>query len=110
MKKEELLMKLGIYPHLKGFRYIIDALEMIGRGDDVVEKLYQSIAFVRKVSKYSVERDIRYALSQINEDCGFYQKYMANCPKKNLAVLVCMNYGLKAEEEKNGFYRDETKS
>lgn len=102
MKKEELLMELGIYPHLRGFHYIIDALEMIGRGDDAVNKLYQTIACERNISKYSVERDIRYALAQMNKECGFYQKYMKNCPKKNLAVLACMNYGLKAEEEKNG--------
>ena len=66
MSEKELLRKLGIWPNLSGYQYLLKGLEMV-REDPaylqyVTKRLYPEIASVYRMSWPSVERAIRTTL------------------------------------------------
>lgn len=77
MKTNEFLIKLGIYPNLKGFNYIIRAVEIVKEKGylKVTKELYPQIAEEYKTTASRVERAIRHVISKISrksrKDLGF---------------------------------------
>ena len=65
-KIKSLLNRIGLYPNLSGYGYIIDALALVDKDEKVLleltKKLYPSIAKARGVTEKSVERNIRNAI------------------------------------------------
>ena len=63
MTEKELLKKLGIWPNLNGYQYLLKGFELIRENPDylqcVTKQLYPDIARVYKVKWPSVERAIR---------------------------------------------------
>ena len=66
MGGQELLRKLGIWPNLSGYQYLMKGFEMIRMDPDylqyVTKRLYPDIADVYQMSWPSVERAIRTSL------------------------------------------------
>ena len=66
MGEQELLRKLGIWPNLSGYQYLMKGFEMIRMDpdylQDVTKRLYPDIADVYQMSWPSVERAIRTSL------------------------------------------------
>ncbi len=77
MKTNEFLIKLGIYPNLKGFDYIVRAVEIVKENGhiEVTKELYPKIAEEFDTSSSKVERAMRHIVSKISknrlEDLGF---------------------------------------
>lgn len=64
---EKILLKVGIMPNLKGFRYICDAVEMIAHGETATMEIYRSIAQKNNDKNYyTVERAIRHSKSKMD--------------------------------------------
>lgn len=64
-KCEEILLKLGITPDLKGFVYIADAVEIINSEDVKVTTMYEMVAKRRNTQWTRIERAIRHAISKV---------------------------------------------
>ena len=66
MTEKELLRRLGIWPNLSGYQYMLKAFELIRENGDclqcVTKRLYPDIGRAYKVSWHSVERAIRTAV------------------------------------------------
>lgn len=65
------LIKIGVNPKYKGFRYIADAVELCIKDPSVIyngitKVLYRELAKMYSISPYSVERDIRTAIDWID--------------------------------------------
>ena len=77
MKTNEFLIKLGVYPNLKGFDYIVRAVEIIKEKGHlkVTKELYPKIAEEFGTLPTRVERAMRHIVSKISksrlEDLGF---------------------------------------
>ena len=68
-KIQDVLLKLGVTPNLKGFSYICDAVEMISKeGRLKVTYIYDKIARDNNEKTMRVERAIRHAISHVNEE------------------------------------------
>ena len=68
-KIQDVLLKLGVTPNLKGFNYICDAVEMINKeGRIKVTYIYGKIARDNNENMMRVERAIRHAISHVNEE------------------------------------------
>ena len=68
-KIQDVLLKLGVTPNLKGFDYICDAVEMINKeGRLKVTYIYDKIARDNNEKTMRVERAIRHAISHVNEE------------------------------------------
>ena len=67
MKIKNLMLDCNIYPNLKGFDYMIMAVEIVKKDGKVpiVEGVYKKIARIYQVSYISVERDLRYVVEKI---------------------------------------------
>ena len=63
MTEKELLKKLGIWPNLNGYQYLLKGFELIRENSDylqcVTKRLYPDIGKVYKAKWPSVERAIR---------------------------------------------------
>lgn len=97
MKAEQLLIELGIYPSLRGFKYICEALEMLKSGEYQVTELYRKIGEHHNSPDYTVERNIRCALSKINYEKPIAVKYLSECPRTNRTLLYMLDHLLKSE-------------
>lgn len=77
MKTNEFLIKLGVYPNLKGFDYIVRAVEIVKENGHikVTKELYPKIAEEFDTSSSKVERAMRHIVSKISksrlEDLSF---------------------------------------
>ena len=80
MKTNEILIKLGIYPNLKGFDYIVRAVEIVKSNGylQVTKDLYPRIAKEFNTLPTRVERAMRHLVSKLSKDkldnLGFVKK------------------------------------
>ncbi len=99
MDIEKVLFELGIYPDLKGFEYIPEALELIRKDHRKMTAIYEIIANKHKTTGTSVERCIRHAFGRMNPEKPFVKQMFGECPRTNAALLFMMDYRLKKWEE-----------
>ena len=101
MDIEKILFELNIYPDIKGFIYIPEALELIRKGHEKVTAIYEIIAKKHKVTVTAVERCIRHAFGRMNWEKHFVKDMFGECPRTNGTLLFMMDYRLKkwAEQE-----------
>lgn len=92
-KIEDKLIGMGIMPNLKGFNYIVEAVEkIILDGRVPVSNIYKEIGKKYGESVTKIERTIRYARNNC-KDCSF--------GKCNSEFLFCIALLVKREVEKN---------
>lgn len=78
-KVENALIEMGIYPNLKGFGYICEAVEILEKNNrdmKIVDGVYQEIAEKVGVTKLSVERAIRHAIAKVDKNGEAFKKYI----------------------------------
>lgn len=78
-KVENALIEMGIYPNLKGFDYICEAVEILEKNNrdmKIVDGVYQEIAEKLGVTKLSVERAIRHAITKVDKDGEAFKRYI----------------------------------
>lgn len=71
-KTIKILLDLGISPELRGFRYMIFAVQEIKLGTEETVKVYEKVAKRTGTSKSQVERCIRHAISKMCKSEWFY--------------------------------------
>lgn len=104
-KTEDVLLKMGIPVGLKGFGYIVDAMEFFeeeGTNVAIINGLYGSIATRRKSTKSRVERAIRYALDTARKSRGHRHTvahYIGRNNPKNSHALKYLYMMLKRKED-----------
>ena len=97
---EDVLIDIGIYPHLLGFNYICKAVSYLMENNAVkMCVLYEMIADECESTAYRVERAIRTALSKADQNCETYKKYMSVNNKSNAAMLFTLATRLKIDKE-----------
>lgn len=84
---QEILLRIGITPNLKGFNYIIQAVKLLHENEDkysyITKSLYPEIAKMNHSSYQKVERCIRHAITKaINQDYGDIEKELGTSPYK----------------------------
>ena len=70
-KTKKLLLSLGVMPNLRGFRYLVDAVEMYAErnGDiSITKELYPAIADKYGTAAIRVERNIRHSISKLGDN------------------------------------------
>lgn len=78
---QDLLTKLGVPSHLKGYRYLVTGLQMMVEdptvADAVTKRLYPEIAAVHGTTASRVERGVRHAIETIwdNGDLEDLEEY-----------------------------------
>ena len=76
-KIEELLIDMGIYPNLSGFRYICKAIPYILKDKTAkITYVYFVVSEEFGVTWTAVERAIRVAMTKINKNSEPYKKYI----------------------------------
>lgn len=66
---EDAVLSFGIPPHIKGFKYLCDAIELKINGmDAIVKGIYTTIAENNEDTVSKVERAIRHAITKIDMD------------------------------------------
>lgn len=104
-KVEDALFSIGIMAHIKGFKYIVDALEVIdakGCGISMTKVLYPEVARMNHTTPSRVERAIRHTFEIANSDRGDYEvfeKYIGHMNTTNGAALTSLYKHIKREEE-----------
>jgi hypothetical protein len=88
---KEILIEVNIFPNLKGFNYIVDAIDEINLGAKSMTEIYENIAANNKAKYSSVERGIRTAFSHCNKESLSYKKYFGNSVSNSerLFTLCC---------------------
>lgn len=78
---EELLIKLGIMPNLKGFERLCRAIEIINNSDKTLEmvEIYERVSDIYGEPPRTTERVIKWAIGKI--DLNFWRKYCDKVPK-----------------------------
>ena len=103
-KIEDTLLAMGVLAGIKGFTYIVDAIQIFDeRGTDIsiTKELYPSVAKKNSTTQSRVERAIRHAFT-IARDCrGKYETVehyigFANC--QNSSSLKQLHMMLEREE------------
>lgn len=91
------LLEIGVAPNVKGFEYIVRAIEIILEGSNVpiCKGIYLAIAEEYGVSKENVERCIRYCCGTISEE---FKKDFKN--KQNSYILYRIAFMLEEENER----------
>lgn len=102
----EALFKVGLPMNLKGFRYIVQAMELFDNGweNEKTTALYAKLAKDNNDVTYRVERSIRHALEFIYKK-GVREeviKYFDLNNKTNSAQLACFYYRLCREKGNGG--------
>lgn len=104
-KVEDVLFAMGIPANVKGFKYIIDAVEIISRDGCTVSitgVLYPEVADMNHTTPSRVERAIRHAFEIANSNRGDYEvfeKYIGHINTNNGAALTSLYKRIKREEE-----------
>lgn len=83
-KVSEMLMKMGVYPNVKGFDYIKQAIKM----DGPTIKMYEKIAQDNSDTAMRVERAIRHAIS-IAAISNYYKKLMFTDKTIKSSEFIC---------------------
>lgn len=104
-KVEDVLFDMGVPANAKGFKYIVDAVEIIGRDGCTVSitgVLYPEVADMNHTTPSRVERAIRHAFEVANSERGDYaafEKYIGHINTNNGAALTSLYKHIKREEE-----------
>lgn len=102
---EDVLFAMGIPANVKGFKYIVDAMEIIERYGCTVSitgVLYPKVADMNHTTPSRVERAIRHAFEIANSNRGDYEvfeKYIGHINTNNGAALTSLYKQIKREEE-----------
>lgn len=102
-KVENILSEIGIPASVKGFDYIVDAMEVFeehGYKVSVTKFLYPEIAKRNNSVSSRVERAIRHALEIANSTRGDYEnyeKYIGFTNTTNSAALISLYKHIKAD-------------
>lgn len=105
-KVEDVLFAIGIPANMKGFKYIVDAMEIIERDGctiSITGVLYPEVADMNRTTPSRVERAIRHAFEIANSERGDYEvfeKYIGHINTNNGAALTSLYKRIKREEEK----------
>lgn len=98
-KIKQLLIEIGIKPHIKGFKYwttaILYAIEQESKGEELGKfmELYRYIGKKHKSTIYKVERDMRYAHQELSLKEVFNVPYSIN----NTAFLFLIKEKILSE-------------
>ena len=69
----ELLNEFSIPKHLRGYRMIIDAIQVLSENPNIsVIELYEKVAEMNNSNVSRTERAIRYAIEAAYENCKMY--------------------------------------
>lgn len=104
-KVEDALFAIGIPANMKGFKYIVDAMEIIERDGctiSITGVLYPEVADMNRTTPSRVERAIRHAFEIANSERGDYEvfeKYIGHINTNNGAALTSLYKRIKREEE-----------
>lgn len=104
-KVEDVLFAMGIPANVKGFKYIVDAMEIIERDGCTVSitgVLYPEVADMNRTTPSRMERAIRHAFEIANSergDYGVFEKYIGHINTNNGAALTSLYKRIKREEE-----------
>lgn len=104
-KVEDVLFAIGIPANVKGFKYIVDAMEIIERDGCTVSitgVLYPEVADMNRTTPSRVERAIRHAFEIASSKRGDYEvfeKYIGHINTNNGAALTSLYKRIKREEE-----------
>lgn len=96
-----ILVACGMNPSLKGFNYVISALNYLDEDSSnevTLNEIYTKIGRENGVSRSAVERDIRYALTKTRSDVWDYKmcnKYIGFHHTSNLATLLNLHFQIK---------------
>jgi two-component system response regulator (stage 0 sporulation protein A) len=106
MKTKEALIAIGIYPNLKGFKYIAEAVKIVRENSDalrqITKTLYPEIARRYDDKMGRVERAIRHAIftaEQKNYQGNFPWHHLSFCHYTNGEFISLMAEYTEAEEE-----------
>lgn len=106
MKTKEALIAIGIYPNLKGFKYIAEAVKIVRENSDaliqITKTIYPEIARRYNDKWTRVERAIRHAIftaEQKNLVDNFPWKHSSFCHYTNGEFIALMAEYTEAEEE-----------
>lgn len=98
----KLLIDLGVYPHLSGYHYLVDAIEIKVKLPfaDIMKGVYEPVAFKHDITAKNVERPMRHAIllaSQYRTDA--YQKIFGDMkfgktgrPNNNIFISTIAEY------------------
>lgn len=107
-KIEDILLAMGVPAGIKGFNYIVDAVEIFDeRGTDIgiTKELYPAIAKKNGATSSRVERAIRHAFEVARSPKGNYdvvEKYIGFMNCENSSSLVMLYKRIKQECEEVG--------
>lgn len=98
-KIEDVLLRMGIPAGIKGFAYIVDAVEYIdehGTDISVTRELYPAIAKIRNTTASRVERAIRHAfwIARNKGEKEEAERYIGfkNCENSNSIAMLWRIY------------------
>lgn len=93
---EDVLIDMGIYPNLSGFRYICKAVSLISENRSTkICDVYKAVAEEYHTSVSGAERGIIHAFSKADKDCETYKHYMSVKDTSNSAMLFTLAERLK---------------
>ena len=101
-KIEDTLLAMGVPAGIKGFNYIVDAIQIFcERGTDIsiTKELYPEIAKKNKTTRPGAERAIRHALEVTRKrgDSEAVNKYIGIVNRNNSSSLKQLHMMLKRE-------------
>ena len=99
-KVGDLLISFGVTPALKGFYYILDAVEIyIGNPGIKAMDMYEVIAIRHNTEAGRVDRSLRHAFSKISE----YHKasYFGDVKYTNMGYISIIAWKERVNHEKN---------
>lgn len=96
----DLLISFGVTPALKGFYYILDAVEIYTANPGIkTMDMYEVIAIRHNTEAGRVDRSLRYAFSKISE----YHKasYFGDVKHSNVGYISIIAWKERVKHEKN---------
>ena len=110
-RAEDMLLALGVKPNLKGFHYLVDAVDIYinHKGDlSITKELYPEIARKHNTTRDRVERSIRHAI-ELTADCtpyGEMERFFGTTTNMNKGKLTNSEFlsvfALKLAREERG--------
>lgn len=96
----KVLIEMKIIPNLRGYRYILDALDILQEEPELkCGSLYHSIGKMHGVKDGSVERCIRHAIQFADKESAAWKKYITLEKCANAQFLHLLIENLRLEEE-----------
>lgn len=99
-KVENALIEMGIYPNLKGFDYICEAVEILEKNNrdmKIVDGVYREVAEKVGANKLSVEKAIRHAITKADKNGETFKKYIGIENVTNSVFLHTLAVRLKED-------------